>query len=113
MSSFQKLVVKQGGRFIDPTSVGSSIQWRVTYSARTADRTRTWEHDRSAADTDDCELALSDCSRVINWSIEPGADSLAKLDAAIAELTACRKALAHTITVRERIRKKLGIGERG
>ena len=113
MAGFQQLVVKQGGRFIDPTSVGSSIQWRVTYSAREEDRTRKWEHDRSAADTDDCELAISDCSRVINWSIEPDANSLAKLDAAIAELTACRKALAHAIKTREQTRKKLGIGECG
>lgn len=109
MSNYKVLFAKQGGAFVDPAAVGSSIQWRVTYKFRLADPTRKEEWTRRAADATSCELAISDCSRVIDWSIGVDVNSLYKLDNAIRELTACRAALAKALAVRNKTRAKNGL----
>jgi len=109
VAKYKVELIKQGGRFIDPTNVGSSIQWRATLSARPPDPSAEHEWEQSAATTTDCELVLSDCSRLINWEIAPNTNTLDKLDNAIEELKACRRAVAEVMRRRAKIRKAYGL----
>lgn len=78
------------GVFLDPLSCGSSVR----YSVETVDYVdKSGDINRS---TFDAGVSLSDCSRVITWSghgKEGGEIMLRKLQSAIAELYAAKRAI--------------------
>lgn len=87
------LFKKQGGRFLQPGSVGSSIQWHV----RTVQDKRGYGKNPNALRTElSGEVHLTDCTKMIVWSAADE-DCLTKLDEAITELIAAREALAKAV----------------
>lgn len=89
MSKRIDLYKKQSGRFLRPGDVGSTILWHVT--AYLAPRGYGKNKDTLIPHLQ-AECSLSDCSRMISWSMGEKGD-IVKLDGAIEELTAMRDAL--------------------
>lgn len=95
MSESTKMI-EQGGAFLAPADVGSAVHWfvKVTESVRKDGTT-------SSAQIDG-EIRLSDCSRSIAWNLHDSyynadgdvtQDPIEKIDAAIEQLQAARKAM--------------------
>jgi hypothetical protein len=73
-------VFDQGLSFLDPSECGSTIAWRVSDSG--------WE-----GDSIDCSVQLTDCGKLITWSIECNDQGIKKLQNAIETLQAALHAV--------------------
>lgn len=109
MDRYTTVMVEQGGAFIHPEDVGSAIQWRVGVRVRENDPSAP-EYERKGHVATFSELHLSDCSRGINWDIDPDEPkSIEKLDAAIAELQRVRAAVVKAARLRAQHQKRLKV----
>jgi len=107
----QKLFTRHGGRFIKSDDCGSTVAWIVEVLGR-GPKPDGDEYDRKAWVRLSAQASLSDCSRRITWDLDyKEEESLAKVDAAIAELSLLRDALKEAFKVMERQRAEWKVKE--
>jgi hypothetical protein len=107
MSSTEFL--RHAGRFIDPEDCGSGVNWRMKVEMEPP-RFKDGKKQYDGYVRTEGSIALSDCGHVIHWAV--GGDDVAsidKIDNAIAELQACRRALVQAVKVCERLKIKHNI----
>ncbi len=109
--SSNTLFVRSGGSFIDPENVGSGVNWRISVEGSKPKPPEPGEKKtyRSGGYVSvDGDVALSDCGRVINWSLSD-ATALEKIDNAIAELQRARRAMSSALRAADKFRTVHGI----
>lgn len=94
-----------GSVFLDPDECGSVIQWHVRTTAQAPNAP---DYPKNGTAGVSGEIVLSDCSRLIRWSLSDP-EPLAKLDRAIGCLRTARRALSAALRAEKKARKQLGI----
>lgn len=105
MTKEEKVFNATGSAFLDPEECGSVIQWHVRATAQAPNDP---DYPKKGTASVDGDIVLSDCSRMIRWSLSDP-NPLVKLDRAIACLRAARAAVAKAEREESRARKRLNI----
>ncbi len=105
MSKQETVFRATGSVFLDPDECGSVIQWHVRTTAQAPNAP---DYPKKGSSDISGEIVLSDCSRIIRWSLGDS-EPLAKLDRAIACLRQTRAAVAAALSAEKKARKRLGI----
>lgn len=110
MGTKVKEFMAHGARFIDPTQCASAVAWCIDVTVRPPQPEKKHEYDRKGRSDLTAKVILTECGRQVSWALDddhhddPAGGGVAKLDAAIAELTTCRAALVEAVAVHERKR---------